>query len=247
MRQEGISRLSNIHVSRSRQDFLVMHYLIRDLKEYIGKYAKGEILDIGCGNKPYQVLFESATRYIGCDVVQSDLGKVDVICEAGDLKFSSSSFDTVFSTQVIEHVDDPFKMIAEAYRVLKPGGMFILSAPFTWELHEEPYDFFRFTKYGLSSSLSKQGFDVLHMKANGGKWAAMFQINLNIIYSSFKRRSILNRLIKALFINLRLTVLVNQIAVWLDDRYKDEVLTLNYVVVAKKQQFKNTTESLYAE
>ena len=93
----------------------------------IEHHASGKVLDIGCGNKPYQSLFVGRiTEYIGCDVVQSDKNKVDVICPATQLSFNNESFDTVFSTQVIEHVDDPFKMLSESSRVLKPGGILII-------------------------------------------------------------------------------------------------------------------------
>jgi ubiquinone/menaquinone biosynthesis C-methylase UbiE len=235
MRQENLSRLSDINIKRNSRDFLVMHYLIRDLRMAISTYAKGKVLDIGCGNKPYEELFrENVETYTGCDVIQSDKQKVDVICQATELKFDSNFFDTVFSTQVIEHVDDPLKMLAEANRVLKKDGHLILSAPFSWELHEEPYDFFRYSKYGLMAMLEKTGFEVLTILPNGGKWSAIAQLNLNILYSTFKKRTIGRKILKALFTKARFTAVVNSIALWMDKKYFDDLLTLNYVVVAKK-------------
>jgi 2-polyprenyl-3-methyl-5-hydroxy-6-metoxy-1,4-benzoquinol methylase len=189
MREEGLHRLKELPVGKNRLDFIVMHYLINDLRHAISRYSQGELLDVGCGNKPYEVLFkDKISSYLGCDVVQSDLNKVDVICEATSLTFDNYRFDTVFSTQVIEHVGDPFRMLEEINRVLKKDGILILSAPFCWELHEEPFDFFRYSKYGLKSMIEKNGFEILELKANGGKWAAIIQMNLNILYSSFKRK-----------------------------------------------------------
>ena len=234
-RRKGVARLSSITNKKNSKDFIVMHYLIADLKDAIQEYARGEVLDVGCGNKPYEVLFTETTElYIGCDVVQSSEEKVDVICHATELSFENNRFDTVFTTQVIEHVGDPFKMSEELFRVLKPGGFVIMSAPFTWELHEEPYDFFRYTKYGLNEMLSKVGFDVLNVKANGGKWAALIQIFLNMIYSTFRRKTFIRRCLKFIFINCRCTALINQFALYIDKTFHDELLTLNYVVVAKK-------------
>ena len=63
-----------------------------------------------------------AKEYVGCDVVQSDHNKVDVLCEATKIPMQDDSFDTVFSTQVIEHVEDHRALIQEAHRLLKPGG-----------------------------------------------------------------------------------------------------------------------------
>lgn len=236
MRQANVQRLSHLNIGKNSRDFLVMHYLIIELRLSVTQFSKGDVLDIGCGNKPYEPLFkEVSTSYTGCDVVQSDLQKVDVICPATRLGFTDERFDTVFSTQVIEHVDDPFQMLKESFRVLKKGGYLILSAPFTWELHEEPYDYYRYTKYGLQAMLEKQGFQVVQIKPNGGKWAAVFQINLNMIYSSFKKKTFFRRMLKGLFITLRFTALVNRFALWMDKKFFDSLLTLNYVIVAKKR------------
>jgi SAM-dependent methyltransferase len=235
MRQEGLSRLSDLRIKWNSRDFLVMHYLVRDLKRIITTYAKGKVLDIGCGNKPYEDIFTGKIEtYIGCDVIQSNKKKVDVICTATELLFKDNYFETVFSTQVIEHVDDPFKMLAEAYRVLKTDGCLILSAPFCWELHEEPYDFYRYSKHGLIAMLEKTGFHVESVCPNGGKWAAIFQLSLNIIYSSFVKDGMGRKILKFLFVKLRFTTFMNSIGLWMDKRYFDDLLTLNYVVVAKK-------------
>lgn len=230
-----MSRLSGMSISRNRRDFIVLHFLFRDLKEAAGSAAKGRLLDIGCGNKPYEGLFQGLiSDYKGCDVVQSSLGKVDVLCEATDLKFESGSFDTVFSTQVIEHVSDPFKMLSEANRVLVMNGSLIISAPFCWELHEEPYDFYRYSKYALKTMLENAGFQVVSIVPNGGKWAAIIQLWINMIYSTFTSKKWYVRILKGIFINLHLTALINTMAIKLDRKYFSDLLTLNYVVVAQK-------------
>ncbi|MCC7402329.1 MAG: class I SAM-dependent methyltransferase [Chitinophagaceae bacterium] len=235
MRKEGLSRLSSLEIKKRDRDYIVMHYLIKDLKDNIKKFAFGNVLDIGCGNKPYESLFEKKINsYTGCDVVQSDKNRVDVLCQATRLSFEDKKFDTVFSTQVMEHIDDPSAMIKETFRVLQPNGIAIFSIPFCWELHEEPYDFFRFTKYGLKSLFEREGFSVLQVKANGGKWAAIFQMNLNIIYSTFDKKRFISKCAKMLFINMRFTWIINSIAIWLDKKFYDELLTLNYVIVATK-------------
>jgi SAM-dependent methyltransferase len=235
-RAEGVTRLSTLQLKKNARDFIVMYYLINDLKDNINEFARGVVLDVGCGNKPYENLFDGKiVEYIGCDVVQSDQNKVDVICEATDLKFDSHRFDTVFSTQVMEHVDNPQKMIKESYRVLKSNGRVIFSIPFCWELHEEPYDFYRYSKYGLTIMFEREGFEIIKIKANGGKWAAIFQMNLNMIYSTFKKRTFSRKLLKFFFINVGFTKLLNNLAIKIDKRFHDEVLTLNYVIVAIKK------------
>jgi SAM-dependent methyltransferase len=236
MRQSGISRLSGLKLNRNAQDYIVMRYLTDELKETIPEFAKGNVLDIGCGNKPYEELFKGKVdSYTGCDVAQSDGNRVDIICSATELKFADERFDTVFSTQVMEHVDDPQKMLAETWRVLKQNGVLILSVPFCWELHEEPYDFYRYSKYGLTFMLQKEGFKIVAIKANGGKWAAICQLNLNMIYSTFRKKGVFRKVTKLLFHHLHFTALINRLVIWMDRKYHDELLTLNYVVVAIKK------------
>ena len=236
MRVENLKRLNSIHVKKNAAGYIVLHYLIRDLKIAISQFASGKILDVGCGNKPYESLFNTtAENYIGCDIVQSSEHKVDILCKATDIDAEDNFFDTAFSTQVMEHVDNSDLMMSECNRILKPGGIFILSVPFCWELHEEPYDFFRFTKYGLKELCERNNFEVVELIPNGGKWAAIMQMNINMVYSTFKRNNLFIKGFKFLFINLHLTELINRLAIQLDNRFFDPLLTLNYVLVARKK------------
>lgn len=234
--RQALPRLTGITVKKKNPDYIHLYFLMQDIKAALDKYASKRLLDLGCGNKPYQEwygpLTESAT---GCDAVQSSENVVDTICLASELPYESSSFETVFSTQVLEHVFEQQQMINEAARVLTPGGHLILSVPFTWELHEEPYDFFRLTKHGLKTMFEKSGLEIEYIKANGGKWAAMFQMMINTVYSTFKYKSLKAKILKIIFLELKLTWLINKFAIWVDKRHLDDVWTLNYLVVAKKK------------
>ena len=106
--------------------------------------------------------------------------------------------------------------------------------PFSWGLHEEPYDVFRFSKYGLKELFKNAGYEIIQLKANGGKWAAVFQLFLNALYSTRRYKTVRSRIIKLLFVHLRFEILYNRFAVWLDKKYFDDLFTLNYIVVAKK-------------
>lgn len=236
MREEGLGRLNGFKLEITNQHYIVNYFLFKDIEFAAQKYASGKTLDIGCGNKPYQNLFTNAvSEYIGCDIMQSDMNVVDVICPATVLPFENETFDTVFSTQVIEHVEDHRAMLFEASRVLKTGGHAIFTVPFSWELHEEPYDFFRFTKYGLQYLFEKYGFEIVVIKANGGKWAAIGQLFLNTLFSTRKYRTWRSFIVKQIFITCKFIWVYNKLAVWVDKKYFDEQLTLNYLVVAKKK------------
>jgi len=216
-----LQRLSETKTGFYDPYFLHYRTLFTDL-ENAAKYAKGELLDIGCGNKPYEGMFQGKiSSHVGCDIIQSSEDRVDIICPATSIPVADASFDTVLCTQVIEHVADHRALLSEAYRVLRPNGVLILSGPMYWHLHEEPHDFFRFTKFGLCWLLEQAGFEKITITPNGGKWALCGQV-------------ILHCLAGTLFFKGRLVMLVNRFFSYLDDRYPDHKNPLNYVVVGHK-------------
>lgn len=234
-REEGIRRLTHSDLSSNDQYYIATYFIKSDIINIATKYAKGKLLDIGCGNKPYEIYFKKCTdEYIGCDIVQSSENVVDYICPANQLSFPDASFNTVFSTQVLEHVADTKGMIKEAYRVLDKEGYALFTVPFSWELHEEPYDFYRFSKYGLKAIFEEQGFEIIAIKSNGGKWAAISQLWLNVLFSARRYKTLRSRIIKWIFVRFRFIVIYNKFSVWLDKRFFDDILTLNYLVIAKK-------------
>ena len=236
MRQENLKRLSGIQLRSKDQYYIHLYFLLKDVEDALKNHAAGSLLDIGCGNKPYEALYKQYTaKQTGCDIVQSDSNRVDVICPATALGFDDNIFDTAFCTQVLEHVYDHHTLVKEANRVLKPGGKFILTVPFCWELHEEPYDFFRITKHGLKELFEENNFSVVSIKSNGGKWAAGFQMMINTIYSTFRYKTIRAKLLKIIFIELRLCQLLNKLVIWADKKYFDDLWTLNYIIVGEKK------------
>ncbi|MEO6133547.1 MAG: class I SAM-dependent methyltransferase [Ginsengibacter sp.] len=236
MRTEHSERLTNTNINKFSLHYLHYKPFHRDLYRAIRDYAKGNVLDIGCGNKPYKDIFGTQiSKYVGCDIMQSHLNKVDVLCEANNIPVDSSSFETVFSTQTIEHVEDHQGLVNEAFRLLKPGGYFIVAGPFVWPLHEEPYDFFRFTKHGFKYILEKAGFEMVETLPNGGMWATS-GLGLIHSFSHSKSKNFIVRGMRFVFFKLRFLWIINSIFSWLDKVDYNPVNTINYVVVAKKPQ-----------
>ncbi len=218
---ELLARLSDYKTNLRDPHFLVYRGLFADLEKAAAS-AQGALLDIGCGNKPYEKMFQGKiSSYTGCDVVQSSEQKVDIICPATAIPVPAASFDTVLCTQVIEHVADHRALVGEAHRVLRSKGVFIISGPMYWPLHEEPHDYFRFTKHGLRYLLEKAGFEQIEITPDGGKWALCGQVLLHCLTGTrcFKRFTF---------------PFINRLFSYLDDRYPDPQNPLNYVAVARK-------------
>jgi SAM-dependent methyltransferase len=144
-------------------------FILKKLQyDAIKKYSfllTGRVLDIGCGTKPYQRLIP-AVSYIGLDDALAV--HPDVCGSCLPLAFKESSFDSIICTELLEHVPEPAFCLSEIKRVLKSGGNLYLSAPQSWGLHYEPYDYWRFTRYGLEYLLGKEGFEVISIERIGG-------------------------------------------------------------------------------
>lgn len=127
----------------------------------------GDLLDLGCGNQPYRTWYESlATTCVAYDVAATP--GVDVVGVAELLPFRDQAFDTVFATEVLEHVDNAEQAVAEIARVLRPGGIALVTVPFIYPVHEAPHDHRRFTQFGLVALMERNGLSVVNIQAKGG-------------------------------------------------------------------------------
>ncbi|SEF99026.1 class I SAM-dependent methyltransferase [Parabacteroides chinchillae] len=210
-------------------DYIASYFLHPILLKCFEKNAKGKLLDIGCGNKPYASYLEKYVDTIyGCDFVQSDEGNVDLVCDAINIPLDDESFDTIISTQVLEHVYDTRKCVSESYRLLKPGGTYIISVPFVWPVHLAPYDYHRFTKFGINKYLEEAGFCDIRIYSNGGKWAMIGQMISLGLFFPVQGKTFLNA-IKKCFLCLS-----NKFFVFMDKKCFNDDYTQNYVAVCKK-------------
>lgn len=139
----------------------IYEFLKKGGEPYRERERDAVIIDIGCGNKPYEKLFDSKS-YIGVDIEESGHSKcdkkADVYYDGHTLPFADSSADLIISTQVFEHIFNIEEIISECARILKPRGKMLLTLPLCGEEHEKPYDFWRFTQYGIQKLLEEAGF-----------------------------------------------------------------------------------------
>jgi SAM-dependent methyltransferase len=153
-------------------------------------HIRGRVIDLGCGTCQYKSdMLKGADEYIGVDWKGSmhDQSQVDIFANMTEpLPFEDNYGDTVTCFQVMEHLPEPAFFLKEIHRILKPNGCLLLSTPFMWHIHEAPYDFFRYTRYGLEYLLGKAGFAQPTIEEMTGFWQ-MWILKLNYHSSRLAR------------------------------------------------------------
>lgn len=216
---------------------LLRHWLVNKIHDeqlllLTKKYLKNRLLDIGCGTKPYRdLLGPYVSEHIGVDQEGTlhDKSNIDLFGSAYQIPTEDASFDSAICTAVLEHLEEPELALRECYRVLKPGGVAIYSVPFIWHLHEEPRDFYRFSKYGLKYLFEKVGFEVLELKALSGFWVTFGQL---FVYYLYRFNLGPFRWFRIIY---TLGLLIQAFSYFLDKLDKTEQWTWMYMVVAKKK------------
>lgn len=119
------------------------------------------VLDAGAGSAPYASLF-AHTKYETADFERVDkrYAPSTYVCDLRAIPVENERFDYIVFNQVMEHLPEPKEVLRELLRVLKPGGRMIYSAPLFYEEHEQPYDFYRYTQYGVRHLMEGAGFTV---------------------------------------------------------------------------------------
>ncbi len=154
----------------------------------------GKLLDFGCGSKPYKSLFQ-VDEYIGLDIKESGHPKgdkkADIFYDGEKIPFPDSYFDSVFSSEVFEHVFNLSEILKEINRVLQIQGNLLITIPFAWFEHETPYDFARYTSYGIRHLLEDNGFEIVKEEKTTGYFLAIIQmiivyLRINIFTSNSK-------------------------------------------------------------
>lgn len=143
------------------------------------------VVDIGSGNSANETLLGNNNQLLRLDYPDTNkryTSLPDIFADACRLPLADQSVDVILLLEVLEHIPDHAQALAEAFRALKPGGKLYLSVPFLYPLHDTPFDFFRFTPYGLKHILSNQGFQVVEEIRHGNSFSTAFQLlNLAIM------------------------------------------------------------------
>jgi len=151
---------------------IIVDYIAEFYDKQIEKNVKGKLLDLGCGKVP---LYEAYKNFIVeniCVDWNNSLHKNQYLDFEVDLNkklpFADEEFDTVILSDVLEHIMHPKKLLEEIRRILKKDGKLLMNVPFYYQIHEAPYDFFRYTKYALEMMAEDSNFKIIYLEPKGG-------------------------------------------------------------------------------
>jgi len=211
---------------------LVQGIIQKNLVIAAKQYLKGDMIDIGCGKKPYEeILRPYLNRHVGLDHEETfhDLSNIDLFGTAYEIPSESNVFDSALCSAVLEHLEEPEQALRECNRVLKVGAYAVYFIPFIWHIHEEPRDFYRYSKYGIKYLFEKTNFEITALKALSGFWVTFGQLFVYYLYR-FNRGPL--RWFKIISL---LGLLIQGIVYLLNKIDRTERWTWMYMVIAKKK------------
>ena len=170
--------------------FLARRQLWRGISSASAELS-GRLLDAGCGSQPYRSLFP-ATRYTGLDIDSPRtraLAVADQFYDGHRFPFDDALFDAVLCNQVLEHVFNPSDFVSELRRVMVPGGRLLLTVPFVWDEHEQPWDYARYSSFGLRSLLEQHGFRIVRHQKLMADASLLFQLANAYLYKVIRPRA----------------------------------------------------------
>jgi SAM-dependent methyltransferase len=207
-------------------DYLSLRRLSDDVRQLIAEAPRASAgavaLDLGSDKCPYRELLESRGYAVKTLDLTLDAG-ADYAGTAESTGLPSESFDLVLCTQVIEHCMNPWRALAEAFRILKPGGSLIVSAPHVWFYHPHPTDHWRFTQEGLIQLCRDAGFDPAVLLSQGGSVLALTQI------VNFLSYGVLGR------VGAPLYAVTNLLGAAVDRVAPNELFCINFACLARRR------------
>lgn len=146
--------------------------LVKDIRDSV-------VLDIGSGKGAFAKSLAACNQVFSLDYPATAIryeAACDVYGDVRRLPFRTASVDVAIFFEVLEHVAEPAAAMAEISRVLKPGGKLIASVPFVYPVHDAPYDYWRFTRYGIEELLGQYSLEMAVVKSHGNAFVAILQM-----------------------------------------------------------------------
>jgi SAM-dependent methyltransferase len=235
MNQNALVRLLTFNSSR--------HRLLLENAAFAATIPDGAlVLDAGAGEAPYRKLFEH-TRYESADfeLVDKAYTPATYVCDLQQIPVEDERFDFIVFNQVMEHLPEPRLVLAELHRILKPHGQIIYTGPLFYEEHEQPYDFYRYTQFGLRHLFTSGGFEITRLDWLEGYFGTVgYQLGgiaRHLPWKPSQIRGSLGLALAPIMLLVKLVCAVGSIAFHrLETRakYTQSGYPKNYVVLARK-------------
>ncbi len=193
-----------------------------------------KMLDVGAENSPYRKYFQKL-KYQSQDIKQNKTHTIDIIGDfnEGLPQVKNESFDYILCTQVLEHLREPQKSFQEFNRILKANGKLFLTTHMCYDTHMIPYDYYRFTKYGLEYLGTSNGFALEHIAPHGGVFQVLARILDMLVPKLFHAKDGLFYYLYMLVFSIP-TLVFNTICYVLDFLDREKTMTLNYECIYRK-------------
>ena len=181
MLRGGRWRSSTIATEVGTGSRLITDAVARVYGAHLATYARGRLLDLGCGQAPLYAMYRPLVREITC-VDWADAPHIDRACDLGQpLPFADAAFDTIILSDVLEHVPDPALLWREMARVLAGGGHIVMNVPFLYWLHAHPHDFYRYTGFALERFVAINGLSLKLLLPLGGVLDVWADLNAKLL------------------------------------------------------------------
>jgi len=206
-----------------------------NIKDILHSNDIKNVLDVGCGSRQYEKLFGNRV-YVGIDVILSGRNESnkmpDVYYDGVELPFEDNYFDLIICTEVLEHCLEPELLTTEICRVSKEDGFVYITAPFFHGEHEIPYDFRRFTSFGMYQIMRKGGLKVTSLSKECSGYEAFYYLSMKLLKKRFpqKSRSLKYALCKR---SLQFTSLIFRMT----SADNDSIYLTNHVIAQKNKIF----------
>lgn len=157
--------------------------------QYVSELSQGSlVLDLGGNRIGKRGVFDIDRLPLRVVYANLSVEKLPHIkTDAAALPFGESTFDAVICSELLEHVLDPLKVLAEIHRVLKSRGTLLICVPFLNRIHGDPYDFARYTDYYWSLALDKIAFRDIHIEKQGLFWSVLIDMLRDLAYLKTSR------------------------------------------------------------
>lgn len=170
---------------KNLNNFFIDYFIKNFFKEI--KFEKDTVLlDLGCGLMPFRKYYHDRYHKIITGDYEKRREDVDLELDAQNLPFEDNKFDAILFSEVLEHIPEPTKAVEEIARCLKKNGQLIITIPFIYQLHEVPYDYFRYTEFGLEKILKDQGLIIKKILRRGNLFSLFILLSTGFIFNFFE-------------------------------------------------------------